>query len=80
MPKYLSSSTIARTYATVRHFARWIHQHVIPFPFACPTDGVKAPEAEDTQWRSPTTGATGYIWSSVQPDSQSLADAFGVLD
>ena len=40
----LSQSTIARTYATVRHFARWLHTHVAAFPLGCPTDGVKAPE------------------------------------
>jgi hypothetical protein len=28
MPQRLSQSTIARTYATVRHFAPWIHTYV----------------------------------------------------
>jgi site-specific recombinase XerD len=50
-PQRLSQSTIARTYATVRHFARWIHQHVAAFPFGCPTDGVKAPEEEEPKWK-----------------------------
>jgi integrase/recombinase XerD len=49
--KRLSQSTIARTYATVRHFARWLHQHVAAFPMGCPTDSVKAPEEEAPQWK-----------------------------
>jgi hypothetical protein len=50
-PQRLSQSTIARTYATVRHFARWIHQQVAAFPLGCPTDGVKAPEEEAPKWK-----------------------------
>jgi integrase/recombinase XerD len=50
-PQRLSQPTIARTYATVRHLARWIHQHVAAFPLACPTDGVKAPEEEEPKWK-----------------------------
>jgi hypothetical protein len=50
-PQRLSQSTIARTYATVRHFARWIHQHVAAFPLGCPTNGVKAPEEEEPKWK-----------------------------
>jgi site-specific recombinase XerD len=50
-PQRLSQATIARTYATVRHFARWIHQHVAAFPLGFPTDGVKAPEEEEPQWK-----------------------------
>jgi hypothetical protein len=49
-PQRLSQSTIARTYATVRHFASWIHKHVAAFPLGCPTDGVKAPE-EEPKWK-----------------------------
>jgi integrase/recombinase XerD len=49
-PQRLLQSTIARTYATVRHFARWIPQHVAAFPLGCPTDGVKALE-EEPKWR-----------------------------
>src|SRR5262245_21770009 len=50
IPKCLSPATVARTYATVRHFARWIHQHSAPFPFGCPTDGMKSPEEEIPRW------------------------------
>ena len=35
----------------MRHFARWIHQHVAAFPLGCPTDGVKAPEEEEPKWK-----------------------------
>jgi integrase/recombinase XerD len=50
-PTRLSPSTVARTYATVRHFARWVHQHVAPFPGGCPTDGVKLPDVAEPQWQ-----------------------------
>jgi hypothetical protein len=50
-PQRLSQSTIARTYGTVRHFARWIHKHVSVFPLGCPTDGVKVPEEEEPKWK-----------------------------
>jgi hypothetical protein len=50
-PKHLAPATIARTYAAVRHFAPWVHQHISPFPLECPTDGVKLPEAEDSTWK-----------------------------
>jgi hypothetical protein len=39
-PQRMSQSTIARTYATVRYFARWIHKHMSVFPLGCPTDGM----------------------------------------
>jgi integrase len=50
-PQRLSQATIARTYATVRHFARWIHHHVAAFPLGCPTNGVKTPEEEEPKWK-----------------------------
>jgi hypothetical protein len=50
-PQRLSQSTLARTYATVRDFPRWIHQHVVAFPLGCPTDGVKVPEEEEPKWK-----------------------------
>jgi integrase/recombinase XerD len=50
-PRRLSQATIARTYATVRHFARWIHKHVAAFPLGCPTDAVKAPQEEEPKWK-----------------------------
>jgi len=50
-PQRLSQSTIARTYAMVRHFARWIHTYAAAFPLGCPTDGVKVPEEEEPKWK-----------------------------
>ena len=38
-------------HASVRHFARWIHQRVKPFPLGCPTDGVKPPEEPQAEWK-----------------------------
>jgi integrase/recombinase XerD len=49
--KRLSQSTIARTYATVWHFARWIHQHLVEFPMGCPTDHLKTPKEDTPQWK-----------------------------
>jgi hypothetical protein len=41
-PQRLSQSTIARTYAAVRHFARWIDPHVAAFPYAMELRGIAA--------------------------------------
>lgn len=46
-----AQATLVRTYASVRHFARWIHQKVKPFPLGCPTDGVKPPEEPEAEWK-----------------------------
>jgi integrase/recombinase XerD len=46
-----AQATVVRTYASVRHFARWIHQKVKPFPLGCPTDGVKPPEEPEAEWK-----------------------------
>jgi integrase len=40
-----------RTYASVRHFARWIHNHVQAFPLGCPTDGIKPPKDPEPEWK-----------------------------
>ena len=42
---------MVRVYASVRHFARWVHAKVVPFPFGCPTDGVKPPEEPEPEWK-----------------------------
>jgi integrase/recombinase XerD len=47
----LSQATQARVYASVRHFARWIHQKVRPFPLGLPTDGVKPPSDPEPEWK-----------------------------
>jgi integrase/recombinase XerC len=47
----MAEATRARTYASVRHFARWIHFKVQPFPLGCPTDGIKPPREPEPQWK-----------------------------
>jgi len=47
----VSEATLARNYASVRHFARWIHFKVRPFPLGCPTDGIKPPREPEPQWK-----------------------------
>ena len=42
---------MVRTYASVRHFARWIHHKMRPFPLGCPTDGIKPPEEPEPEWK-----------------------------
>jgi hypothetical protein len=38
----LAQASLVRIYATVRHFARWLHRKFPAlFPLGCPTDGVK---------------------------------------
>lgn len=49
-----SPASIARIYASVRHFARWAHENVYAFPFGCPTEGVKPPEAPKGDWKGLT--------------------------
>ena len=44
-------ATVARTYASVRHFARWLHHKVQPFPLGCPTDGIKPPQEPEAEWK-----------------------------
>ena len=39
----LAQATLVRIYATVRHFARWLHRKFPAlFPLGCPTDGGEA--------------------------------------
>ena len=48
----LAQASIVRIYATVRHFARWLHRKFPDlFPLGCPTDGVKAPAEPQTEWK-----------------------------
>jgi integrase/recombinase XerD len=48
---HAADATIVRTYASVRHFARWIQHTVAPFPLGCPTDGIKPPQEPEPQWK-----------------------------
>jgi integrase/recombinase XerD len=51
----LAQATLVRIYATVRHFARWLHRKFPAlFPLGCPTDGVKPPAEPTTVWKGLT--------------------------
>ena len=52
--KRLAQATACRVYASVRHFARWAHKNMNPFPFGCPTDGVLPPEEPEGDWKGLT--------------------------
>ena len=48
-------ATLARIYATVRHFARWLHLKFPDlFPLGCPTEGVKPPAEPTPAWKGLT--------------------------
>jgi integrase/recombinase XerD len=47
----LSQATQVRTYASVRHFARWIHRKILAFPLGCPADGIKPPQDPEPEWK-----------------------------
>src|SRR5712691_3403760 len=47
----VAEATLARTYASVRHFARWIHFKVHAFPMGCPTDRVRPPREPEPEWK-----------------------------
>ncbi len=47
----VSEATLARTYASVRHFARGIQFKVHTFPLGCPTDGIRPPREPEPQWK-----------------------------
>jgi integrase/recombinase XerD len=47
----VAEATLARTYASVRHFARWIHFKVRAFPMGCPTDGGRPPREPEPEWK-----------------------------
>jgi integrase/recombinase XerD len=48
----LAQASLVRIYATVRHFARWLHRKFPAlFPLGCPTDGVKPPAEPTADWK-----------------------------
>ena len=54
----LAQAMLGRIYATVRHFARWVHRKFPAlFPLGCPTDGVKPPA-------EPTAHCAGVFFSA----------------
>lgn len=51
----LAQASLVRIYATVRHFARWLHQKFPAlFPLGCPTEGVKPPAEPTPDWKGIT--------------------------
>src|SRR6266849_6929405 len=51
----LAQSSLVRIYATVRHFARWLHRKFPGlFPLGCPTEGVKPPAEPTPDWKGLT--------------------------
>src|SRR2546426_2842749 len=51
----LAQASLVRIYATVRHFARWLHRKFSGlFPLGCPTGGVKPPAEPTTDWKGLT--------------------------
>jgi integrase/recombinase XerD len=50
-----AQASLVRIYATVRHFARWLHRKFPDlFPLGCPTDGVKPPAEPKADWKGLT--------------------------
>jgi integrase/recombinase XerD len=50
-----AQASLVRIYATVRHFARWLHRKFPDlFPLGCPTDGVKPPAEPQADWKGLT--------------------------
>ncbi len=47
----MSAASLARLYASVRHFARWIEKKIRPFPLGCPTDGIRPPKEPEPEWK-----------------------------
>jgi len=64
--KRLAQATVCRVYASVRHFARWAHRTLNPFPFGCPTDGVPPPEEPDGDWKGLTRQNALRLWSAAR--------------
>ncbi len=51
----LAQASLVRIYATVRHFARWLHRKFPTlFPLGCPTEGVKPPAEPTPDWKGLT--------------------------
>src|SRR6266446_10237154 len=50
-----AQASLVRIYATVRHFARWLHRKFPGlFPLGCPTEGVKPPAEPTADWKGLT--------------------------
>lgn len=64
--KRLSQATVCRVYASVRHFARWAHKAMNPFPFGCPTDGAPPPEEPEGDWKGLTRQNELWLLSAAR--------------
>jgi integrase/recombinase XerD len=63
----LAQASLVRIYATVRHFARWLHRKFpVLFPLGCPTDGVKPPAEPTAEWKGLTRVEELRLLSAVQ--------------
>jgi site-specific recombinase XerD len=63
----LAQASLVRIYATVRHFARWLHRKFPAlFPLGCPTDGVKPPAEPTAEWKGLTRVEEIRLLSAAQ--------------
>src|SRR5882724_13477982 len=62
-----AQATLVRIYATVRHFARWLHRKFPTlFPLGCPTDGVKPPAEPTADWKGLTRTEELRLFNAAQ--------------
>ncbi len=63
----LDQASLVRIYATVRHFARWLHRKFPElFPLGCPTDGLKPPAEPTANWKGLTRTEEIRLLSAAQ--------------
>jgi integrase/recombinase XerD len=63
----LAQASVVRIYATVRHFARWLHRKFPTLlPLGCPTDGVKPPAEPTADWKGLTRLEELRLLNAVQ--------------
>src|SRR5712691_6274890 len=63
----LAQASLVRIYATVRHFARWLHRKFPRlFPLGCPTEGVKPPAEPTADWKGLTRLEELRLLNAVQ--------------
>ena len=63
----LAQASLVRIYATVRHFARWLHRKFPAlFPLGCPTEGVKPPAEPSADWKGLTRLEELRLLNAVQ--------------
>jgi integrase/recombinase XerD len=63
----LAQASLVRIYATVRHFARWLHRKFPTlFALGCPTEGVKPPAEPTADWKGLTRLEELRLLNAVQ--------------